>query len=407
MDDIVQKTNLKRISIDQVEVGMYCEDVYNEQDILILSAHIPIATPDQITLLKNLGVKSVEINLTRGKDVVRRDAKPRKDAGPSPAAVSLIEELPRAREVYSRTIETARNALKAIRLGKAFPIEQIETMVEEIVGSIIRNPDALVSLSQIRGYDEYTYEHSVNVAILVCSLGHSMHIEKEEILQGGIGSLLHDIGKTWIPEHIVNKPGKLTDPEYAIMKRHPEYGLQIVKDRKGITDLSKTVIIQHHERINGRGYPHGLKADAIHHMGLIAGVADVYDAMTSNRVYRPAFTPQHSLATIYNGIDNEFPRTIAEHFIKLLGVYPVGSFVKLVSGELGVVTRINREEMLAPDMIILFSAAGERLDRPMEYRLAERIKENDGLQYSIEKSVNPRSYGVDINEFIKAKISVV
>ena len=405
MPEIDGKKNLKRISVDQVEVGMYCEDVFNEHDVLILSAHIPIATEDQIQLLRNLGVKTLEIDLTKGKDVYQKPvaavAVPQK-----PLYIPLVEELPRAREVYSRTIETARSALKAIRLGQSFPMEQIETMVEEILESIIRNPDALMSLSQIRGYDEYTYEHSVNVSILVCSLAHALNLEKEVILQGGVGGLLHDIGKTWIPEHIVNKPGKLTDPEYTIMKRHPEYGIEIVKDRKGISDLSKTVIIQHHERINGKGYPHLLKSDEIHDMGLMAGIVDVYDAMTSNRVYRPAFTPQQSLATIYNGIGQEYPKTISEHFIKLMGVYPVGSFVKLHSGEMGIVTRVNRDDILAPDMLILFSGDGQKLAEPYECQLAKTIGKK-GNKTGIEKSVNPRAYGIDVAEFIKGKISVL
>jgi putative nucleotidyltransferase with HDIG domain len=404
MPDVDRKKHLKRIGVDQVEVGMYCEDVYNEYDVLILSAHIPIATEDQITLLRNLGVKTLEIDLTKGKDVSETPGAPG-TAAKKPLFIPLVEELPRAREIYSRTIETAHNALKAIRLGQVFPMEQIETMVEEILGSIIRNPDALMSLSQIRGYDEYTYEHSVNVAILVCSLGHALNFEKEILMQGGVGGLLHDIGKTWIPEHIVNKPGKLTDPEYMIMKRHPEYGIEIVKERKGISDLARKVIIQHHERINGKGYPHALKSDQIHDMGLIAGVADVYDAMTSHRVYRPAFTPQQSLATIYNGIDQEYPKAISEHFIKLMGVYPVGSFVRLHTGEMGIVTRVNRDEILAPDMLMLFSPDGKRLATPCEYRLSE-MGRNNGKKYSIETSMNPRPYGVDVAEFIKGKISV-
>jgi putative nucleotidyltransferase with HDIG domain len=405
-----EKKPLKKISIDQMEVGMYCEDVFNDKDMLILSAHIPIASADQIILLRNLGVKSVEIDLTKGKDVSPalpqgETALPLSGRSQRPDIIPLTEELPKAREVYNRTIETARNALKAIRLGQAFPMEQIETIVEEIVGSIMRNPDALMSLSQIRGYDEYTYEHSVNVSILVCSLGHALSHEKETILQGGIGGLLHDIGKTWIPEHILNKPGKLTDPEFIIMKRHPGYGMEIVKDRKGISELSKKVIIQHHERINGKGYPRGLQGDQIHDMGLIAGIADVYDAMTSNRIYRPAFTPQQSLVTIYNGIGQEYPKVISEHFIKLMGVYPVGSFVKLHSGEMGIVTRVNHEAILAPDVLVLFSSTGQRLTSPIEYILSE-IEKRNGKRYSIEKSINPQTVGVDVAEFIKGKISI-
>ena len=404
-----EKQKHRRISVEQVEIGMYCEDVFNEQDVLILSANIPIASNEQIELLKRLGVKYVEIDLKKGSDVrpaKKEEATPVPKERPADAKVTVAEEMPRAREVYSRTLETARNALKAIRLGQAFPTEQIENMVQEIVGSIMRNSDALLSLSQIKGYDEYTYEHSVNVAILVCSLCHTLGYERSIMMEGGIGGLLHDIGKTWIPEHIVNKPGKFTEAEYAVMKRHPEYGLEIVKDRKGISDLSKQVIVQHHERISGKGYPQGLKGGQIHFMGIIAGLADVYDAMTSNRVYRPAFTPQQSLASIYNGIDDEFPRKISEHFIKLLGVYPVGSFVRLASGEMGVVIRINRDDVLAPDIIMLFSQEGQRLQRPIEYRLMEMIKAAGGERYAIEKSLNPLNFGVNISDYIKGKITV-
>jgi putative nucleotidyltransferase with HDIG domain len=403
-------TNRKRIDVDQLEVGMYCEDVYNEEGVFILSASIPVSNLEQISILKRLGVKSVEIDISKGKDV---SLGPRKESsGPILASLSTDSptsfgiELPRARDVYSKTMEAARDAVKSLKLGKEFPAREIEDMAEEVVGSILRNPDALMGITQIKGYDEGTFEHSVNVAILTCSLAHSIGYERDVLKEAGIGGLLHDIGKTWIPENIVNKPAKYTEAEFTVMKRHPEYGIEIIKGRKGISDMSKVVIIQHHERINGQGYPRGLKGNQIHPIGLIAGLVDAYDAMTSNRVYRPSMTPQQALATIYNEIDKEYPKVISEHFVKLLGVYPVGSFVRLCNGEMGIVVKINRSEIMAPDVLMLYSRDGRKLAVPIEYRLSQKIKEKGGDMYAIEKSLSPRTFGVNVADYLKVKISV-
>lgn len=405
MPAIEEKGRLRKISVDEVEVGMYCRDVYNQHNVLVLSAQIPISTPDQVAQLKKLGVKYVEIDLTKGKDLNAAAPPPVPAAAAPSSEVPLEEEIPRAREVYARTLTAARDALRSIKLGQELPVEQIQKTVEEIMGSIMRNSDALMSLLQIKGHDEYTFEHSVNVAILVCSSCHAMGFGRPIIMEGCIGGLLHDIGKTWIPEHIINKPGKFDAGEFSIMKRHPEYGAEIVKGRKGISDIAKQVILQHHERINGKGYPRGLRGDQIHALGCLAGLADVYDAMTSARVYRPAFTPQQALATIYSGIGDEFPQTMAEQFIKFLGVYPAGSFVLLRSGEMGIVTRVNRENLLNPDVLVLISASGGRLPAPAVYRLADMVGDKGGERFAIEKSLNPAVFGIDVADYLKGKDS--
>jgi putative nucleotidyltransferase with HDIG domain len=395
----------KRIDVDELRVGMYCEDVLNEEGVLILSAQIPVSNAEQIAILKRLGVRFVEINIEKGADVsepaTETPAADERHEEHPPATVHFEEELPKAKEIYGKTMQTVRNALNAIRSGETFPGGEIEAIVEEMVGSVFRNRDALMSLAQIKGYDEYTYEHSVHVATYTCSLCHAMGYEKDTIFEAGVGGLLHDIGKTWIPEYIVNKRGRLTDAENSVVRCHPEYGLEIVKDQRGISDLARKIIAEHHERINGKGYPHRLTGNQLHPLGVIAGMADSYDAMTSDRVYCKANTPQESLAEIYKCIGEEYPRFIAENFVKLLGVYPVGSFVRLISGERGIVTRINREEILAPDIVVLFSADGQRLRVPMAYRLSEKMKGIDGESFAIEKALSPRQAGVDVTVYLK------
>lgn len=390
---------------------MYCADVYNAEGVFILAAHIPVSNVEQIGILKRLGVTHVDIDITKGNDIAssvlanKSDASGEITTGLS-SDLSYLEELPKAKDLYRKTIQSVHHAIKAIKFGQSFSSHDIEVTVEGIVESILRNPDAMVNISQIRGYDDYVYEHSVNVTILVCALCHELGYVKDTIVEAGVGAFLHDLGMTWIPENIVNKPDKLTEVEYTVMKRHPSYGIEIIKDRKGISELSRIVVMQHHERLDGNGYPRGLKKNQIHVMGSIAGIADIYDAMTSDRVHRPAFTPQQALAILYSSIDRDFPPMITEHFVKLLGVYPVGSFVQLVSGEKGIVLRVRKNKILSPDVLILFAEDGKKLSVPVEYPLAQMERQAGGERYVIDKSLNPKDFRIKIAEYVKDKIAM-
>jgi HD-GYP domain-containing protein (c-di-GMP phosphodiesterase class II) len=216
-----------------------------------------------------------------------------------------------------------------------------------------------------------------------------------------MGGLLHDIGKMRIPEHILNKAGKYTDDEYAVMKRHPQLGADILRSSRTISDLSRMIVIEHHERFNGKGYPRGITGGQISEVGVMAAVADVYDAMTTDRVYRPAWTPQKALAMIFKECDVDFPRRIVEFFTRHIGIYPVGSFVRLGTGELGIVVRVDKGKILAPDVIVIYSPDGIRYPAPREYKLADLQKDNNGKLYSIESSLNPKDFNVNIGDFIQ------
>ncbi|MFH1759964.1 MAG: HD-GYP domain-containing protein, partial [bacterium] len=289
---------IRKISINELDLGMYVEDVYNEKNVLLLSSDSLIKSPEQIIRLKNQGVYTLYINLAKGKDLPEDKET---DQSRATREVEYYKELEKAKNVYLSAMETARETLDTIRKGPAFSISKVEMATEDIISSIIRNPDALVSLCQIKGYDEYTYSHSVNVGVLVASLAHSLGYKSEKLLFAGMGGILHDIGKLKISDSIVNKPGKLTLNEFDIMKKHPLYGYKILEGRKNISDATRAAIIQHHERYNGKGYPNRLKGKGIDEIGLISAVADVYDAMTSDRVYREAWTPQKALAMIFQG----------------------------------------------------------------------------------------------------------
>jgi putative nucleotidyltransferase with HDIG domain len=396
----------KKISIDDLVVGMFVQDVFNARDVLMVSANSMIWDQSQIESLKRQGVRHVHINVQKGKDVspdhTPLPAPLPKNAPDEPTTREheYYKELDRAKLVHRQTIETAREVLDSIKSGGSFSVEKVEKAAEGVVESILRNPDTLISLSQIKGYDEYTYTHSVGVSVLVTSLANAMGYKGERLLEVGIGGLLHDIGKMRVPESILNKPGKYTEWEFKVMKKHPEHGIDILKDKKKVSDFSRAVIIQHHERYNGNGYPYGLKGEQIDEVGLMAAVADVYDALTSNRVYRAAWPPQKALALIFRGADEDYSRRIVERFTKHLGIYPAGSFVRLISGAMGVVVRVDRGNLLAPSIVVIFDELGKRLEKPYEWDLAEKQKGSDGRKYHVEISLNPKAYRVDPGQYL-------
>jgi putative nucleotidyltransferase with HDIG domain len=396
--------HIKKVTIDDLMLGMFIEDVFNKEDILLLSANNIITTNDQIAALRRQGVTSVYINTGKGNNVSLQKDIVEKPLLDERREADYYKELERAHDIQRETLVAAKEALESIRKGGSFSMSKIEEASQNIVESLLRNPDALLSLCQIKGYDEYTYTHSVNVSVLTTSMAYSLNYGKDRLLEICIGGVLHDIGKMRVPESILNKPGKYTEWEFNVMKKHPEYGIDIVKDKKNISDFSKTLIIQHHERINGKGYPRSLRAGQIAEVGLIGAVADVYDALTSNRVYRAAWTPQKALAVIFQGCDEEYSREIVERFTRQMGIYPVGSFVQLVSGEMGVVVRIDKGNLLAPTVLILFDASGRRLEKPAEYDLSIKLKEKNGADYVVAVSLNPRAYGVNVGDYIDGKM---
>lgn len=393
----------KRISIDQVTVGMFLEDVFDDRDVMLFAANTQISDQEQIRRLKERGVSHVFINVEKGADVPRSETpshSPLQDTLEREAA--YYREIERAKTIHRTTVQTIRATLEAIRRDTSFTQESVEAAAEGIVASIDRNPDALISLSQIKGYDEYTYVHSVNVGILVSSLARELEYRQDDVLQVAIGGLLHDIGKMRVPESILNKPGKYVDWEFNIMKKHPVHGLAIINERKGtFSDMVKHIIGQHHERYNGKGYPLGLKGKQIREVGIMGAVADVYDALTTDRVYRPAWRPQKALAHIFKGCDVDYARYIVERFTKYLGIYPVGSFIKLQSGEMGVVIRVDRGHLLAPRVLLLFDRNERRLPEPIECDLYERQQQaGNGAEYQIEMSVDPKLYRVRVADYI-------
>jgi HD-GYP domain-containing protein (c-di-GMP phosphodiesterase class II) len=305
--------------------------------------------------------------------------------------ISIQQEVQRARSVLSKGKAAVTSMFNEARMGKAIKLGDAEPLVDEISNSIERNPEAFLNLARLKDVDNYTYMHSVAVSGLMIALGKQLGLEVRELKDAGIAGLMHDVGKSLIPNEVLNKPGKLTDDEFEIIKTHPRKGCEILYVAEGTNEVAMDVCLHHHERVDGTGYPDRISGDAPSLLARMCAVCDVYDALTSNRCYKNGWEPAETIRKMAEWRGGHFDERIFQAFVKTIGIYPSGSLVRLKSGRLAIVIEQTDKSLLTPIVKSFFSTKSNEPIMPEMINLSRS-------QESIACAEDPAKWGFDLKQ---------
>ena len=402
-------TRIKKIPVEQLRPGMYIHDINcSWLDHPFATGSFAVHDEKRIGEIRDLGIHDVYIDISRGADVasgisaeeVRQEIDERMadiagEATIKIAPASLDSEVTRARRLHSDANRIVRNMVQDLRLGKQIEMEQVHPLVENMVDSIFRNQDALLPLARLKDHDNYTFQHSVSVCALLVSFGRSLGLERSILKELGVGGLLHDVGKAKVPDAILNKPAKLTEAEFTRMKTHVVQSILILQNTPGVSRIALDVAGQHHERFDGSGYPNQLRGEAITLYGRMGAIVDVYDAITSDRVYHQGMPPTAALGRLLEWSSYHFDPALVKAFVKNLGIYPTGSLVRMESGRLGVVLEQNSENMMKPRVNVIYHAEYQRYLQPEIIDLAR-----SGSQDRITGHEDYATWGIDPKRWV-------
>jgi HD-GYP domain-containing protein (c-di-GMP phosphodiesterase class II) len=370
---------IKQIRTDQLKPGMYIHDLncgWLDHPFMSNAFHVR----DQATVDKiyDLGIREIYIDTVKGADVWEARTQQEVSADldrrlqeiaakqpEKPVTAELKDEVARARRLHGEANKLVRNMMEDIRLGQQIQVDRVEPLVEGMVDSIFRNQDALLPLARLKNHDDYTFEHSVSVCALLVAFGRGMKMSREVIKEIALGGLMHDVGKARIPDSILNKPAKLNDDEFARMQGHVAQGVVLLQAMPGISRIALEVTGQHHERFDGTGYPRKLAGEQISLYGQMAAIVDVYDAISSERVYHKGMSPTQALKKLLEWSSHHFDPKLVQSFIRAIGIYPTGTLVQLESKRLGVVVEQNEGNLLEP-VVRIFYHAGQQYYIPPE-----------------------------------------
>lgn len=390
---------IKQIRIDQLKPGMFIHDLncgWLDHPFLTGSFHVLDAAT--VGKVAKIGIRTLYIDTLKGADVreaptqaevnadlERQLQKIAENKTDKPVIVTLKDEAARARRLQGEASKLVRSLMDDVRLGQQIQVDRVEPLVEGMVDSIFRNHDALLPLLHLKHHDDYTFRHSVSVCALLVAFGRGMKLERPVIKEMALGGLLHDVGKARVSDRILNKPGKLSDEEFGHMRHHVDEGVRVLEGTAGISRIAMQVTAEHHERFDGSGYPGHLAAEQISPYGQMASIVDVYDAITSERVYHKGMAPTQALKKLLEWSGHHFDVQLVHAFIRSIGIYPSGSLVMLESRRLAVVVEQNEDKLLEPVVEVFYHTGQQHYIRPELIDLARSQQDRISNVESYEK----------------------
>jgi len=369
-----------------------------------------VDSQDDLAKLKAV-CQFVYVDVTRG---ARPDARfiepdapdPAKQGGPRNDIASLNTtvwavsapfeaELPKAEKVH-KTLETGiEEMMSDLHGGRELDMQKLKEGVEAMIDSVTRNPSAFVWLKAIKKKSNYAYQHALGSSVWAASFGRHLGLSRDELGDLAFAGLLFDVGKTLIPEELLEKPGPFTPEEHAQMRQHVQAGIEILERTPGVPPRTIQAVATHHERHDGSGYPHGLQGSQIPIFGRIIGLIDSYDAMTSNRPYAAGRSPHQAVMELYHSRDRMFQADLVEQFIQTCGVYPSGSLVELSDGRVGVVTAVHDLKRLRPRIMILLDANKAPMPEFHSIDMSVVLNDAQGQPLNIKRGLPEGAFGID------------
>jgi putative nucleotidyltransferase with HDIG domain len=303
------------------------------------------------------------------------------------------------RRLYSDATNLAGSVWESAKTEGTPDPRAARALVDGLAQAVSANRTALIALTALKNYDNYTFTHMVNVSILTMSQARALGIDGAQLRELGLAALMHDIGKVRTPTEVLNKPEKLTDAEFAIMRMHVVDGAEILRRTPEMPPIAPVIAFEHHLRLDGTGYPFGVKRSGLNIGTMLCSIADVYDAMRSQRAYQQAFPSDRILEVMKRNDGLQFDQHLVRRFTQLLGIYPPGNLVRLDNGSMGVVIAVHAPEPFKPRVKIIRTSTGDVIETPIEINLWESPEEGQGPR-SVQAPLDPAEHGLDPLTFL-------
>lgn len=396
MNDSAESSNVIKVPIDKLALGMFVTAIDHQNGKVAIRNPGQIKYRDAIVKLKANNIALVWVDIERSSDTCGLKKAERASSASSllmrKATVTRDGQRGQAKKLLAEAKGLIKKVMSETFEGKAIEVGQFEDVADKMIESVMDDADAFKCISALRSKDAYLLEHSINVAFLLVTFGKHLKLDRELLKQMAVGGILHDIGKIKVDNEILHKPGKLTPEEFEHMKLHQFYAIEIINETTGLSQVSKDVCLMHHEKLDGRGYPNGLKDEQLPQHGRMSCIVDIFDALTAARCYKEAMSPAAAFKILISLTPFHLDQKLVYEFIRCVGIYPVGSLVQLSDLRVGIVWDAKGRDALHPIVKCFYSIKHKHYT---EVTMVDLLKS----ELNIERGVSPSMLDVDPSPF--------